>query len=58
MISNLSVIRKRNGKIVPFDQTKIVQAVSKAFKNMTGDPHLEHSRGYPRVNHAKVTRSL
>jgi ribonucleoside-diphosphate reductase alpha chain len=38
---NLTVIRKRNGKIVPFDQTKITQAVSKAFSTMTGDPQLE-----------------
>ncbi len=40
-MNNLSVIRKRNGKIVPFDQTKIVQAVSKAFTKVTGSPNLE-----------------
>lgn len=37
---NLVVIRKRNGKIVPFDADKITQAVSKAFQKMTGDPQL------------------
>jgi ribonucleoside-diphosphate reductase alpha chain len=41
MMNNLSVIRKRNGKIVPFDAEKITQAVSKAFEKMTGNPQLE-----------------
>ncbi len=40
-MNNLSVIRKRNGKIVPFDQTKIVHAVSKAFVKVTGSLNLE-----------------
>jgi ribonucleoside-diphosphate reductase alpha chain len=34
---NQTVIRKRNGKVVPFDAEKITQAVSKAFFKMTGD---------------------
>ena len=37
---NLVVIRKRNGKIVPFDAEKITSAVSKAFINVTGDVDL------------------
>jgi len=32
-------IRKRNGKIVPFDQDKIITAVKKAFFAATGDSH-------------------
>ncbi len=38
---NLVVIRKRNGKIVPFDPEKITQAVGKAFFKMTGDSQIE-----------------
>ncbi len=38
---NLTVIRKRNGKIVPFDSTKITEAVSKAFLAITGKPEPE-----------------
>lgn len=37
---NLTVIRKRNGKLVPFDADKITQAVSKAFFKMTGDANV------------------
>jgi ribonucleoside-diphosphate reductase alpha chain len=40
-MNNLSVIRKRNGKIVPFDQDKIINAVSKAFQKVTGTPNVE-----------------
>ncbi len=37
---NLTVIRKRNGKIVPFDSSKIIEAVGKAFLTMTGDSNI------------------
>jgi ribonucleoside-diphosphate reductase alpha chain len=40
-MNNLSVIRKRNGKIVPFDQDKIISAVSKAFQKVTGTSNVE-----------------
>lgn len=37
---NLTVIRKRNGKIVPFDSEKITNAISKAFLKITGDANV------------------
>jgi ribonucleoside-diphosphate reductase alpha chain len=38
---NLTVIRKRNGTIMPFDASKITVAVSKAFKAVTGTENME-----------------
>lgn len=40
---NLLVIRKRNGKIVPFDSKKITEAVGKAFFAVTGDVNFSAS---------------
>jgi ribonucleoside-diphosphate reductase alpha chain len=40
---NLTVIRKRNGKIVPFDASKITEAISKAFVAVEGNPNLQAS---------------
>lgn len=43
-------IRKRNGKIVPFEEEKIETAVKKAFFAVTNDPHEEHA--------ARITESV
>ncbi|MBP9771512.1 MAG: ribonucleoside-diphosphate reductase subunit alpha [Candidatus Pacebacteria bacterium] len=39
----LREIRKRRGQVVPFEQEKIVHAVSKAFEGATGDKHEKDS---------------
>jgi hypothetical protein len=38
---SLSIIRKRNGTVVPFEAEKIVNAVNKAFIGTVGAPNLE-----------------
>ncbi len=37
---NLTTIRKRNGTLVPFDQNKIIDVITKAFKNVTGNEQM------------------
>jgi anaerobic ribonucleoside-triphosphate reductase len=40
IMQNFTVIRKRNGTVVPFDSEKITNAVSKAFLKITGDANM------------------
>lgn len=42
-MTNFKFVKKRDGRIVPFDENKIVQAVSKAF-NATGEGGLEDAQ--------------